>query len=67
MSKLKLEPLGEDKSIKITLVLPASLHRDLVAYGEALGAETGTSALGPATLVVPMLTRIMASDLAFAK
>ena len=39
MAKLKLGPIVEDKHVKITIELPASLHRDLVAY--VLGRETG--------------------------
>ena len=29
MTKLKLGPIADDKPIKVTLELPASLHRDL--------------------------------------
>ena len=31
MSKLKLGPLPDDKPVKVTVELPASVHRDLVA------------------------------------
>ena len=31
MTKLKLGPLPDDKPVKVTVELPASLHRDLVA------------------------------------
>ena len=34
MTKLKLGPIADDKPIKVTLELPASLHRDLTAYAE---------------------------------
>lgn len=36
MAKLKLGPIADDKPVKITLELPASLHRDLVAYAAIL-------------------------------
>jgi hypothetical protein len=42
-------------------------HRDLLAYAQALGRETGQSAIEPAKLVPPMLTRFMATDRAFAR
>jgi hypothetical protein len=42
------------------------VHRDLVAYAQALSRETGKTA-EPAQLVGPMLTRFMATDRAFAK
>jgi hypothetical protein len=32
MAKLKLGAIAEDKPVKVTHELPASVHRDLVAY-----------------------------------
>ena len=32
MTKLRLGPLPDDKPVKVTVELPAPLHRDLVAY-----------------------------------
>jgi hypothetical protein len=67
MTKLKLGPLADDKSVKVTVELPAVVHRDLVAYAEVLGRTTGQAAPDPAKLVVPMIERFMATDRAFAK
>lgn len=67
MSKLKLGPLADDRPVKIAVELPAAVHRDLVAYGEALGRETGNAIADPAKLVAPMLARFMATDRVFAK
>lgn len=67
MSKLKLGPLPDDKPVKVTVELPASVHRDLVAYAEVLGRETGQPVTDPVRLIVPMLERFMASDRGFAK
>jgi hypothetical protein len=67
MAKLKLGPIADDKPVKLTVELPAALHRDLVAYGHALARETGQSAVEPAKLVGPMLARFMAMDRGFAK
>ena len=47
MAKLKLGPIADDKPVKITLELPASLHRDLTAYAEILGREAGQPATDP--------------------
>jgi hypothetical protein len=66
MTKLKLGPIADDKPVKLTLELPADVHRDLVAYADVLARETG-QALEPAKLVVPMIMRFMASDREFAK
>jgi len=65
MTKLKLGPIADDKSVKITVELPAALYRDLTDYGRLL-AEDG-AAIEPARLVVPMLERFIATDRGFAK
>lgn len=67
MAKLKLGPIADDKPVKITTELPASLHRDLVAYAEVLARETGQPATDPVKLIVPMLERFIATDREFAK
>ena len=67
MAKLKLGALADDKPVKLTVELSAAVHRDLVAYGQALAHESGRGAVEPAKLVGPMLARFMATDRAFAK
>ena len=67
MTKLKLGPLADDKPVKISIELPAGVHRDLIAYAEILGRTAGQSALDPAKLIAPMIQRFMATDRAFAK
>ena len=52
MTKLKLGPLPDDKPVKVTLELPAPLHRDLVAYAEVLARESGQPAADPIRLIV---------------
>jgi hypothetical protein len=64
MPKLKLGPILDDKPVKLTVELPADLHRDLVAYAEALSRETGQP-VEPNKLVAPMLARFLASDRGF--
>ncbi len=65
MTKLKLGPLQDDKPVKVTIELPAAVHRDLVAYAEILSRETGQPVGDPGRLIAPMLTRFMATDRAF--
>lgn len=65
MIRLKLPAIEDDTPVKLTLELPAQVHRDLVAYGQALGAETGGKAVEPGRLIGPMLARFMATDRAF--
>lgn len=67
MTKLKLGPIADDKPIKVTLDLPASLHRDLTAYAEILGRQAGHAPSDPVRLIVPMLERFIATDRGFAK
>ena len=66
MSKLKLGPITDDKPIRVTHDLPPAVHRDLVAYAEALARETG-AVVEPVKLIAPMLERFMATDRAFSK
>lgn len=67
MTKLKLGPIADDKPVKITLELPAALHRDLATYAEILGHEAGQPPADPVRLIVPMLERFIATDRGFAK
>lgn len=66
MAKLKIGTLPDDKPVKVTAELPAQVHRDLVAYAEALAREAGQQ-IEPAKLIAPMLARFMATDRGFAK
>jgi len=67
MTKLKLGPITEDTPVKVTVELPATLHRDLAAYAKALGREQNQEITNPSKLIVPMLERFIATDRGFAK
>jgi hypothetical protein len=67
MSKLKLSAIEDDKPVKLTIELPAAVHRDLTVYAEAIAQESGAPVVEPAKIVPPMLTRFMATDRAFAR
>jgi len=67
MTKLKLGPIEDDKPVKVTLELPAALHRGLIAYAEILSHETGQAAADPVRLIVPMITRFISTDRGFVK
>jgi hypothetical protein len=64
MAKLKLGALDDDKPVK---ELPATVHRNLIAYAEVLARETGRPVGDPIKLISPMIERFMATDRAFAK
>jgi hypothetical protein len=66
VAKLKLSAIPDDRPVKLTVELPAAVHRDLVAYAEALGRETGQS-VEMVKLIPPMLARFMSTDRAFLR
>ncbi|MEL6997560.1 MAG: DUF2274 domain-containing protein [Pseudomonadota bacterium] len=66
MTKLKLGGIPDDKPVKLSIELPAKVHRDLIAYADILGQENGQK-LEPAKLVAPMIERFMKTDRGFAK
>jgi hypothetical protein len=66
MDKLKLSAIPDDKPVKLTVELPATVHRDLTSYAEILGRSTG-QAVEPAKLVAPMLARFMSTDRVFLR
>ncbi|OYU70420.1 MAG: hypothetical protein CFE28_10720 [Alphaproteobacteria bacterium PA2] len=66
MSKLKLATLEDDTPVKLTIELPAAVHRDLVAYGQVL-TQNGGRSVEPAKLIAPMLSRFMGTDRVFAR
>lgn len=66
MTKLKLGAIADERPVRLTIELPAGVHRDLIAYASVLAQETGQPS-EPAKLIAPMLARFMASDRGFAK
>ncbi len=67
MAKLKLGTIADDKPVKLTVELPATVHRDLLAYAEVLSRENGQPIADPSKLVGPMVARFMATDRAFGR
>lgn len=67
MARLKLGPVLDEKPVKVTVELPATLHRDLALYANLLGQEQERPIADPVKLIVPMLERFIATDRGFAK
>lgn len=67
MAKLKLGPLIDEKPVKVTVELSAGLHRDLMAYAEALARQNNQEISDPSKLIAPMLARFIQTDRGFAK
>lgn len=66
-TKLKLSAIPDDKPVKLSIELPAEVHRDLVTYAEVMARDSGGTAPEPARLIAPMVQRFMATDRAFAR
>ncbi|AXM99724.1 MULTISPECIES: DUF2274 domain-containing protein [Acetobacter] len=67
MTKLRLGPIENDKPVRLTIDLPAAVHRDLVEYGRLLARESGQAEITPPKLIAPMLARFMEGDRAFQR
>lgn len=67
MTKLKLGLLIDEKPVKVTIELPAALHRDLISYAEVLARENRQDISDPSKLIAPMLARFIRTDRGFAK
>jgi hypothetical protein len=66
MARLKIGTIADDTPIKVSVILPAAVHRDLISYAQAMSKESG-QAVEPAQLIAPMLLRFMATDRAFSR
>jgi hypothetical protein len=66
MTKLKLTTIPDEKPVRLTVELPAAVHRDLVAYADVLGRQTSQK-VEPVKLIAPMLARFMSTDRAFSR
>lgn len=68
MSTLKLGRIPDERPVKLTIEVPAPLHRKLIAYGEALARETGQAEpIPPAKIAPAMIAGYIDSDKEFAK
>ena len=67
MTKLKLGTIEDDKPVKLTSEYAAHVYRNLLAYAEAIGIESGQAAPDPAKVVPRMVERFMATDKAFRR
>lgn len=67
MTKLRLGPIADDKPVRLTVELPATVHRDLVEYGRLLARESGQAEITPPKLIAPMLACFMEGDRGFRK
>ncbi|MFD1480162.1 DUF2274 domain-containing protein [Paracoccus nototheniae] len=67
MSKLKLGAVIDEKPIKVSLELPAALHRDLRQYAEILAQQEGVAVAELEKLILAMAQRFIQTDRGFAR
>lgn len=67
MTRLTLADLADEKPVRITLELPARIHRDLLAYARAVNGGEAQGAPGCERLIPAMLERFIATDRGFAR
>ena len=62
MTKLKIGALSDERPVKLSIELPASVHRDLLAYAKAVASESGQPIGDPGKLIAPMLAYLDVLD-----
>jgi hypothetical protein len=62
-----LSDLADEKPVRLTLELPARLHRELLSYAVALNEGEAKGAPPPERLIPPMIERFIATDRSYAK
>jgi hypothetical protein len=67
MAKLKLSAVETDKPVRVSIKLPAPVHRNLLAYADALAVATKQEPLKPDKLIPAMIEHFMATDRGFVK
>ncbi len=67
MTRLKLSDITDEKPVRVTIEIPARLHRELIAYAVVLNNGEEKDAPGPERLIPPMIERFMATDRGFAR
>ncbi|MBV1838395.1 DUF2274 domain-containing protein [Acetobacter estunensis] len=70
MKKLRISAIPDSRPVKLTIELPAEIHRDLLLYAELVSGNEGeaTDAIPDAARLVPlMVRRFMETDRVFQK
>lgn len=67
MTRLKLSDITDEKPVRLTIEIPARLHRDLLAYGVVLNDGEEKDAPAAERLIPPMIERFIATDRGFTR
>lgn len=67
MTRLKLSDINSDAPVKLTIEIPARLHRRLAEYATVLNGGLSEGAPPPSALIAPIIERFIAADREFAR
>lgn len=67
MTRLKLSDITDEKPVRLTIEIPARLHRELLAYAVAINGGQEKDAPSVERLIPPMIERFIATDRGFAR
>lgn len=67
MTRLKLSDITDEKPVRLTIEIPARLHRELLAYALVLNNGEEKDAPAAERLIPPMIERFIATDRGFAR
>lgn len=67
MTRLKLSDITDEKPMRLTIEIPARLHRELLAYAIVLNNGAAKDAPPAERLIPPMIERFIATDRSFAR
>lgn len=67
MTRLKLSDITDEKPVRLSIEIPARLHRELLAYAVVLNKGEAKDAPAAERLIPPMLERFIATDRGFSR
>jgi hypothetical protein len=67
VTRLKLSDITDEKPVRLTIEIPARLHRELLAYAVILNNGEAKDAPAAERLIPPMLERFIATDRGFSR
>jgi len=67
MTRISLADIADEKPVRLTIEIPARLHRELLAYCAALGAGENAALPPPERVVPAMIEKFIATDRSYAR
>jgi len=67
VTRLKLSDLASEKPVRVTLEIPAQLHRELGEYAKAVNGGKSEGAPAIELVMTAMLGRFIATDREYAR